>query len=118
MTSSRSISGGAGRVRRGLALGQQQGEQGEALLALRAEGAQLAAGTTQDELVAVRPVCREAAREVGLPPLAQLGRQCRGVGRRRARAVGERGVAVEAELLRTAGEGIGELLHQPPRGRP
>jgi hypothetical protein len=52
------------RVADRLALGQQQREQRQALLALRAVGAQLAAVARKHELVAVRTVTGEAAVEV------------------------------------------------------
>ena len=66
ITSSRSISGGVPRdSRQRLALGEQQREQPEPLLAPRAVGAQLAPVAAQDEVVAVRPVAGEAALEVG-----------------------------------------------------
>ncbi len=47
-----------------LALGHQQREQGDPLLALGAVGAQLAAVAPDDQVVAVRTVAREAAIEV------------------------------------------------------
>ena len=73
-------------ARRGerLALGQQQREQPEPLLPARAVGAQLAVVAPQHELVAVRAVAGEAALEVGLQPLRQLGGER--LGRRRLRA--------------------------------
>ena len=75
--------------RRGAALGgqdaalrQQQREQAEALLAARAVGAQLAAGAPEHELVAVRAVAGEAALEVGVGALGELGGQRLGVSAR------------------------------------
>ena len=58
-----------------LALGQQQREQAEALLAARAVGAQLAALAPEREIVAVRAVAGEAALEVGVHALGELGGQ-------------------------------------------
>ena len=58
-----------------LALGQQQREQPEPLLAPRAVGAQLAAVAAERQVVAVRAVAGEAALEVRVGALGQLGRQ-------------------------------------------
>ncbi len=55
---------GATLLRQHAALGEQQREQPEALLAARPVGAQLAAGALEHQLVAVRPVAGEAAVEV------------------------------------------------------
>ena len=86
MTSSSSISGGAPRVaRQRLALGEQQRQQREALLALRAVGAQLAPVAQQREVVAVRAVAGEAALEVGVDALGELGRELLRRRRRRER---------------------------------
>ena len=57
------------------ALGQQQRQQPEPLLAARPVGAQLAAGAAEHELVAVRAVAGEAALEVGVDALGELGGQ-------------------------------------------
>ena len=66
MTSSSSSSGGRPRSSASdLALGEQQRQERQALLALRAVGAQLAAVAQQREVVAVRAVAGEAALEVG-----------------------------------------------------
>ena len=56
-----------------LALGQQQREQPEPLLAARAVGAQLAAVAPEREVVAVRAVAGEAALEVAVGALGELG---------------------------------------------
>ena len=58
-----------------LALGQQQRQQREPLLALRAVGAQLASLAQGGEVVAVGPVAGEAALEVAVDALGQLGRR-------------------------------------------
>src|SRR5664279_1318871 len=55
------------------ALGEQQGEQGEALFALGAVDAQLAPIAHDRELVAVRAVAGEAALEVSREALLELG---------------------------------------------
>ena len=64
---------GAPRRRQRLALGQQQRQQRQALLALRAVGAQLAPAAQQREVVAVRAVAGEAALEVRRRVLGELG---------------------------------------------
>ena len=58
-----------------LALGQQEREQPEPLLAARAVRAQLAALAAEAEVVAVRAVAGEAALEVGVEALGELGGQ-------------------------------------------
>ena len=78
MTSSSSSSGGRpALVGEHVALGQQQRQQREPLLALRPVGPQLAPVAQQHELVAVRAVLGEAALEVGVAPLGELGGQLR-----------------------------------------
>ena len=62
-----------------LALGEQERQQAEPLLAARAVGAQLAALAAEAEVVAVRAVAGEAALEVGVVALGQLGGQRLGV---------------------------------------
>ena len=62
-------------VRQLLALGEQEREQAEPLLAARAVGAQLAVLAPEAEVVAMRPVAGEPALEVGVQALGQLGRQ-------------------------------------------
>ena len=67
-----------------VALGEQERQQANALLALRAERAQRPVAVDQREVVAVRPVLGEAALEVGLAALAQLlDEPVRVVGRER-----------------------------------
>ena len=67
------------------ALGEQQREQAHPLLALRAVGAQLAPVAQQRDVVAVRAVGGEAALEVGVEALGQLGRQRLGASSARER---------------------------------
>ena len=62
-----------------LALGEQQRQQAEPLLAARAVGAQLAAVAAEGEVVAVRAVAGEAALEVAVDALGQLGGERLGV---------------------------------------
>ncbi len=91
MTSSSSISGVRPRsLGEHGALGEQQREQGQALLALGAVQAQLAAVAQERQLVAVRTVAGEAALEVRRQARLQLGDELVGVERARARAVLER----------------------------
>ncbi len=69
------------------ALGQQQRQQRQALLALGAVDAQLAPVAQDRELVAVGPVAGEATLEVAGQPLAQLGQELLLAGGARARPV-------------------------------
>ena len=66
-------------LRQQAALGEQQREQGRALLALRPVGPQRRAAEEQLQLVPVGPVGGEAALEVRRAPLTELGRQPLGV---------------------------------------
>jgi hypothetical protein len=76
MTSSRSSSGAhAALLRERLALGQQQRQQPQALLALGAEDPQLPVVAQEREVVAVRPVLGEAALQVGVQALGELRRE-------------------------------------------
>ena len=100
ITSSRSNSGSCRRAAaQRLALGEEQGEEAEPLLALRPVAAQRAAAERELELVAMGPVAGEAAGDVAGPPLDQLGDDrlgvALGVG---PRPVGDLGAAGEAEL--------------------
>src|SRR5439155_1341915 len=65
----------AALLRELLPLGEQQREQGEALLAARPVGAQLAAIAQERQLVAVGAVAGEPALEVGVDALRELGGQ-------------------------------------------
>ena len=89
-------------------LGEQERQQRETLLALRAVCAQLAPIAQQREVVAVGPVRGEAALEVGVDALGQLGGQLLRSGGARARAVAQLGLAVEAELLSSRDEAIAQ----------
>ncbi len=90
ITSSSSSSGGAPRSRcERLALGEQQRQQPQALLALRAVGAQLAPVADQRQVVAVRAVPGEAALEVAVEALGQLGGELLRRRRPRPRAVAQ-----------------------------
>ena len=91
------------------ALGQQQRQQPEPLLAARPVGAQLAAGAAQHELVAVRAVAGEAALEVGVDALGELGGELLRPLGLRARPVGELRAALEPERLGAGGERLVEL---------
>jgi len=93
-----------------LALGEQQREQGDALLPLRAERAQRAAGVRQVQLVPVRAVRGEAALDVGLTPLAKLGAQALGAVGARARLVRQLARLGQAELRGDAGKGLRQAL--------
>ena len=73
----------AGRAQR-LALGEQQRQQAEPLLALRAVAAQRATAEGELDLVAVRPEAGEPAGDVPLASLRELGDDAVGV---RARAI-------------------------------
>ena len=103
ITSSSSISGGLWRCGgQRLALGQQQRQQRQPLLALGAVGAQLAALARGDEVVAVGPVAGEAALEVAVDALAQLRGELLRRRRLRSRPVAQRGLAVQARGRRTS----------------
>ena len=103
MTSSSSISGIAPALaREHRALGEQQGQQSEPLLALGAVHAQLAAVAEDRQLVAVRAVAGEAALEVAREALPQLGDELLHVVRARARAVLERGRPAAARAAQLA----------------
>ncbi len=110
MTSSSSISGvrrrSCGEHR---ALGEQQRQQRQALLALRAVDAQLAPVARDRELVAVWPVAGEAALEIAGQALAQLGHVL--LARRAARERGRYSSAtspLQPELRGARGERLGE----------
>ena len=62
----------AAAVEEHVALREEQAEHGRALLALGPEGAQRGAGQRQRDLVAMRPVRGEPAREVCLAPFGEL----------------------------------------------
>ena len=91
ITSSSSIIGG-GRAMGGdhLALGEQQREQGQPLLPLRAVGAQVVPVVLGGQVVPVGAVAGEAALEIGLEPLGQLARRALRLGGSRPRPVGRR----------------------------
>ena len=101
-------------------LGEEQREQCGPLLTLRAVGPQRRGSEQELELVAVRAVCSEAALEIGLPALGQLGGKALGVAGRRARAVAQLGLARQAqaggelaEQRAQAVDRLGAILHQP-----
>jgi hypothetical protein len=52
----------------------------------------------------------EAAIEVGVEPLRQLGRELLGRARLRARSVGDLGLAGQAQAVRVLGEARAQLL--------
>ena len=96
-TSSRSSSGGNGpALGDQVGLGQQEREDGEPLLALRAEAAQVAGARDDRDLVEVRPEPGRASLQVAVRA-APRGRR----GSRALAPVVERGV-VEAQLARAA----------------
>ena len=102
-----------------LALGQQQRQQREALLALRAVGAQLAArraAATRSSRCGPWPV-KPRSRSPSTRSASSAASSSR-VGRSRARPVAQLGVAVEAELLRaSAAKRAGRQRRPPRRGR-
>ena len=98
------------RRRERLALGEQQRQQREPLLALRAVRAQLAAAAQQAEVVAVRPVAGEAALEVRRRVLGELGGEARCVGRTRPRLVAQLATLAEPQRLGDRGEARGEQV--------
>ena len=94
-----------------VALGQEEREEREALLALRPVGAQLAPVAQQGEVVAVRAVAGEAPLEVRRQPLGQLvGELLRGRGAR-PRSVAELRGAGQPEVRRERGEALLQERH-------
>ena len=98
------------RRRERLALGEQQRQQRQPLLALRAVRAQLAPVAQQRDVVAVRAVAGEAALEVGVDALGELGGELVGVGGARARPVAQLGPVAEPERGGDRGEARREQL--------
>ena len=90
----------------------------EALLAARAVGAQLAALAAEGEVVAVRAVAGEAALEVGVDALGELGGQRLGVVGLRARPVAQLDLALQPEALRRARRSAGAAARRSRRDRP
>ena len=80
------------------AFGEQQRQQRQPLLALRPVDAQLAPVAQQEQLVAVRAVTGEAAVQVGVEPLRELGGELLGRLGLGARAIAKRRGAEEPEL--------------------
>ena len=66
----------------------------------------------QRDVVAVRPVIAEPAREVGFPALGELGAEPLGPVRARSRAVFHGRRLRQAELLPERGEGAGEQIER------
>ena len=104
--SSRSSSGGTRRrVRDQLRLGEKESENREALLALRAERAQVSITGANSDLVEMGSGTCRAAFDVPVEPSLERG------DRRQLRVVAERGI-LEAELGRALREsGLEELDH-------
>ena len=92
-------------------LGEQQREQGRPLLSLRPVGAQGDVLEEQLHVVAVGAVRREAARQVRLAPLGQLGGETRRVGGVGPRPVTDLGGPGQAQRLGVAGEWVAQAVH-------
>ncbi len=92
-----------------LALGEQQRQQPEPLLAARAVRAQLAALAAEAEVVAMRPVAGEPALEVRVVAFGQFRLQRLG----RARSIPEIDLALKPEAGRMLGEPRAQPLDRP-----
>ena len=103
--------GAPAAIREHGALGQQQRQQGETQLALRAVAAQLTPIAGEHELVAVRAVGAIAALQLAGEAFAQLRHELLDIGSARARAVAHDGLATQPKLGRPRCERLVQKLH-------